>query len=229
MTQDPDAAPINPLPAAVVILALPIVLVELALIAGAEGIVGGPEAVGWRLAALEGYGFVPALFDYATQTGRLVVWDAVSLLTYPFVHLSFLHMVMVLVFLLALGKLVGEVMGSPAVFAIFFGSAVVGALVLALLTDSNVSARRRLPGGLWPHRGLHLCPPRPPDRRRLRRAPGLHAHWRPPLHPARLRHPLRHRPRLDRRGGGGSRPVSSSRRFSSPVAGRGSSTGCANR
>ncbi|MEM6823592.1 MAG: rhomboid family intramembrane serine protease [Pseudomonadota bacterium] len=136
MSQDPDAAPINPLPAAVVILALPIVLMEFAFIAGAEGFLGGPEAVGWRLSALKSYGFIPAVFDAASQTGRWSLAVVLPLLSYSFIHLSFMHMVMVLVFLLALGKLVGEVMGSRAVFAIFFGSAIAGGLALALLTDS---------------------------------------------------------------------------------------------
>lgn len=143
MSHDPDAAPINPLPAAVVILALPIVLVELWIGAGVQGYVGGPAAVGWRIDALERFGFVPALFDYMVETGRWTLPDLARFLTYPFVHFGFMHMVMVLVFLLALGKLVGEVMGSRSVFAIFFVSAVAGALVLGLVTDGQ----RPLAGG----------------------------------------------------------------------------------
>ena len=142
-SSDPDAAPINPLPAAVIVLALPMVLVELALLAGAEGLVGGPAAVGWRIGILERWAFVPALFDWMVETGRWGVPDLARFVTYPFVHLGFLHMVMVLVFLMALGKLVGEVMGNAAVFAMFFVSAIAGALVLGLVTESP----RPLAGG----------------------------------------------------------------------------------
>ena len=135
MTSDPDAPPINPLPAGVVLLALPMVFVEIAFLAGTEGFVGGPAAVGWRLDAIESYGFFAILFDVMAQSGRWVPAELLRFLTYPFVHWGFVHMVMVLVFLLALGKMVGEVMGSFAVIAIFFGSAVLGALLYAVVTN----------------------------------------------------------------------------------------------
>lgn len=136
MHQDPNAPPVNPLPAAVVILALPIVLVELILAAGAQGFVGGNAGIGWRLTTLQEFGFVPAIFDLALETGRLTPGDILDFVTYPFVHLSFMHTVMVLVFLLAIGKFVGEVMGSKAVIVIFFAASIFGALVLAALTNS---------------------------------------------------------------------------------------------
>ena len=143
MMSDHDAPPINPLPVAVVLLALPMVIVEIAFLAGTEGFIGGPAAVGWRLDAIESYGFFAILFDMMAESGRWLPGELLRFVTYPFVHLGFVHMVMVLVFLLALGKMVGEVMGSPAVMAIFFGSAVIGALVFALLT----SEMRPLVGG----------------------------------------------------------------------------------
>lgn len=143
MTSDPDAAPINPLPPAVILLALAIVAVELIFQAGAQGFVGGPEGIGWRLRGVEGFGFTPVVFDHMVGTGRWSLDGLARLVTYPFIHFGFTHLVMVLVFLLALGKMVGEVFGSRAVFVIFFGSAVVGALVLALLTNSE----RPLAGG----------------------------------------------------------------------------------
>lgn len=137
MEQDPDASPINPLPPAVILLALPMVLVELWLSAGAHGLVGGPEAIGWRLEALQKYGFVPWVFDWMAESGRWRAAHLVTLVTYPFLHYGFTQMLMGLVFLLALGKLVGEAMGSRAVWAIFFASAVAGALALGLATHSR--------------------------------------------------------------------------------------------
>lgn len=143
MTSNPDASPVNPLPPAVIILALAIVLPEVIFLAGAQGLAGGPEGVGWRLRGIEAYAFVPAEFDHMAATARWSLGELSRFLTYPFVHFGFTHVLMVLVFLLALGKMVGEVFGSRAVFVIFFGSAVFGALVLALVTGSE----RPLAGG----------------------------------------------------------------------------------
>lgn len=146
MSSDPDSAPINPLPAAVILLALPMVFVEIAFLAGQQGFVGGPAAVGWRLAAIERFGFFVPLLDYALESGRWDVAIVARLFTYPFVHWGFTHMLMVLVFLLALGKLVGDVFGSFAVLAIFFVSSILGALVFTVLTDAQQPLAGGYPG-----------------------------------------------------------------------------------
>ncbi len=135
MNSDPDAAPINPLPVAVIILALPIVLAELAFVAGSNGYFGGADAVGWRLEWIQNLAFVSPIFDLMIETGRWPPEHLMRFVTYPFVHWSFVHMLMVLVFLLALGKMVGDVFGSLPLVAIFFGSAVFGALAFALITN----------------------------------------------------------------------------------------------
>ena len=49
--QDHNAPPLNPLPAIVWVLALPIIAMEVVLAAGAGGLVGGPAAIGWRIEA----------------------------------------------------------------------------------------------------------------------------------------------------------------------------------
>ncbi|NNF72696.1 MAG: rhomboid family intramembrane serine protease [Rhodobacteraceae bacterium] len=135
VSSDPDASPVNPLPLSVVILALPIVFVELALVAGAEGFVGGPDAVGWRLSAMQDYAFFGPVFDLMLELGRFPPEHLMRFVTYPFVHVGFTHMLMVMVFLLALGKMAGEVLGAISVLVLFFSSAIVGALVFALATD----------------------------------------------------------------------------------------------
>ncbi|MEL6517458.1 MAG: rhomboid family intramembrane serine protease [Pseudomonadota bacterium] len=135
MSSDPNAPPINPLPTAVILLALPIVLAELVLAAGAQGFVGGAEGVGWRLMALQEYAFFGPVFDLMLEAWQWPLEHVARFVTYPFVHVGFTHMIMVLVFLLALGKMVGEVFSSLAVFVIFFASAILGALIFALVTD----------------------------------------------------------------------------------------------
>lgn len=135
MDSDPNASPINALPVSVVILALPVVLVELVFQVGAQGFVGGPEAVGWRLNAVQDYGFFAEVFQEMLNRGLYPPEHLLRFLAYPFVHWSMTHAIMVLVFLLALGKLTGDVFGTLSVYSIFFGSALGGAVVYWLIAN----------------------------------------------------------------------------------------------
>jgi membrane associated rhomboid family serine protease len=135
MTNPYNESPFNALPPVVVALALPILAVELLLGAGARGFLGGPGAVGWRLDALRDYAFFGPVLEAMIGTGRWPASEVSRFVTYPFVHYGFTHMLMVIVFLLALGKMVGEVFSAVAVVAIFFASAVAGALAFTFLTD----------------------------------------------------------------------------------------------
>jgi membrane associated rhomboid family serine protease len=129
-----NESPFNALPPVVVALALPIVAVELLLGAGARGLVGGPAAVGWRLDALRDHAFFGPVLHAMIEAGRWPLSELARFVTYPFVHYGFTHMLMVIVFLLALGKMVGEVFSAFAVLVIFFASAIVGALAFTFLT-----------------------------------------------------------------------------------------------
>jgi rhomboid protease GluP len=136
--QDHNAPPINPLPPVVVILAVIIFGVELVLSAGATGLVGGPAATGWRLAAIETFGFYQPIFQWMLDRHAVKAEYLMRFLTYPFIHGTFTHAVFVLVFLLALGKLVGEVLSNWAVLVVFFGAAIVGALVYGFTWETRV-------------------------------------------------------------------------------------------
>jgi membrane associated rhomboid family serine protease len=129
-----NESPFNALPPVVVALALPILAVELVLGAGARGLMGGPAAVGWRLDALRDYAFFGPVLEAMIETGRWPLPEVARFVTYPFVHYGFTHMLMVMVFLLALGKMVGEVFSATAVVVIFFASAIAGALAFTVLT-----------------------------------------------------------------------------------------------
>lgn len=135
MSDPNDVSPINSVPPVVVGLALGIFAVELMLSAGARGFVGGPEAIGWRLEAIREFSFFSQVLESMFETGRWTLPDAARFVTYPFVHYGFTHVLMVIVFLLALGKMVGELFGGLAVLAIFFASSIFGALVYAGLTS----------------------------------------------------------------------------------------------
>ncbi len=135
MKSSHEESPFNALPPIVVALALLIFGVEVIFQAGARGFVGGPDAVGWRIDGIQEYAFSGVIFDWMAETGRWSFEHLKRFVTYPFIHHSFTHALMVIVFLLALGKMVGEVFGTFAVLAVFFLSAMAGALAYALLLD----------------------------------------------------------------------------------------------
>ena len=64
MQHDQNAAPLNPLSPAVWAIALPMIAMEVVLSLGAAGFVGGPEAIGWRLDAVQRFAYSP---DYMRQ------------------------------------------------------------------------------------------------------------------------------------------------------------------
>ena len=121
-----DPSPVNPLPPVVLVLFLVIFGIEAVVTAAEGGWIGGPEAVGWRLALIRDYGFSPEIFAWMWETSQFPSEHLLRFLTYPFLHLSFVPMIIGSVIFLAMGKLVGEVIGHFAVFAIFFGASVIG-------------------------------------------------------------------------------------------------------
>lgn len=133
MQRDHSAPPLNPLPPVVWALSLPMIAMEIVVNLGTRGLVGGPEAIGWRLDALERFAYSPDLMRAMIANDQWPLNGLMRLVTYPFVHMSFTHALFVIVILLALGKMVGEVFRAWAVLAVFFGAAVVGALVYTAL------------------------------------------------------------------------------------------------
>ena len=126
---------VNPLPPAVVALFLVLMGIEAAFNLGTRGLVGGPGAVGWRLAAVQSYAFSGEIFDWMWETNRWPVEHLIRFVSYPFVSGSFTQALFGGVILLAMGKMVGEVFGGAAMLAIFFLSAIGGALAYAVLLD----------------------------------------------------------------------------------------------
>lgn len=129
--------PVNPIPPVVLLIALPIVLLETAFQLGSQGLAGGPSAVGWRLAALRDWGFAPAILDWMIANNRWPPRELARFVTYPFIQGGFTQTLFVLVFLLALGKMVAEVFRPWAVVAVFLGSAIGGALVFGLALSGS--------------------------------------------------------------------------------------------
>ena len=135
MSSDDHMQPLfNALPPAVAALALALFSVEVVLWLASEGIIGGPSGVAWRRDAALQFGFPGTMLGYFEQSGTWLTAETRRFVTYPFVHFGFVHAMFVIVFLLALGKLVGEVFGNLSVLIVFFGCALVGALAYALIT-----------------------------------------------------------------------------------------------
>lgn len=137
MSHDPDASPFNSVPPVIVALALAILFVEIALWGASRGLLGGAGGVGWRASAVQSYAFYGPILDYMIEIGSFNLHDIGRFLTYSFIHASFTHVLFVLVFVLALGKMVAETVSPLAAIVVFFGSAAVGALAYAALTNDT--------------------------------------------------------------------------------------------
>ncbi|MFK7752360.1 MAG: rhomboid family intramembrane serine protease [Sedimentitalea sp.] len=133
MNSEPIEPAVNPLPPAVSALFVIIVGIECIFQLGTRGIVGGPEAVGWRLQALQSYAFSADIVAWMWETGRWPLDQTVRFVSYPFVHASFTQALFSGVILLAMGKMVAEVFGTAAMLVIFFASAIGGALVYTIV------------------------------------------------------------------------------------------------
>ncbi len=138
MSSNPNVSPVNPLPPVVVALALVMFVVELTFNLGARGLIGGPQAVGWRVAAMRDYAPSGDLVNWMIEVWRFPPEILLRFLTYPFIHVNFTHMIFACVLLLALGKFVGEVFRWWALLLVFFGSAIIGAVVYGLFIGTSV-------------------------------------------------------------------------------------------
>ena len=150
MKDNLNAPPLNPLPMVVWVLALPIIAMEVVLNLGSRGVVGGPQAIGWRIDAVQRFAFVPDLMREMMATGQYPLEGLARLITYPLVHGTFTHATFVVVMLLALGKMVGEIFQWWAVLVVFFGATVIGAVAYSLVPEMHAA----LIGGYPPVYGL---------------------------------------------------------------------------
>ena len=137
--------PINPLPPVVWLLAAPIIVTEIIFALGNTGILG-PQAIGWRYQMLAQLGFDPVDFRHMVGLQAWSVQGIARLFSFSFVHLSLTHAAMVVVFILALGKFVGEVFAGWAVAVVFLGASLIGALLYAALPFSQVMLVGGYPG-----------------------------------------------------------------------------------
>jgi len=130
---DLNAPPINPLPVIVWLLTLPLIAMEVVLSLGQGGLVGGPQAIGWRLQGMQMLAFSPDLMRELWATSQYPLNGLHRLITYPLVHANFTHALFAIVILLAIGKMVGEVFRWWAVLVVVLVSSAVGAVAYTLV------------------------------------------------------------------------------------------------
>lgn len=133
----PIVSPVNPVSPVVVALFIAMIGVECAFYLGAKGLIGGPGAIGWRLGAMQTYGFSGVVFDWMVAHNQWPVEHVMRFVSYPFVHGGFSQALFAGVLLLAMGKFVGEVFAQWAVLVVFIGSGAGGAAIWAFLLNDN--------------------------------------------------------------------------------------------
>jgi rhomboid protease GluP len=134
--EDHNVSPFNALPPVVVALAVVIAGLEGMFQLATSGFLGGQGGVGWRLAAMQDFAVLDEVADWMLANGRFPPDQLLRFLTYPLIHGGFVHAAFVVVFILAIGKMVAEVFSPLAFVAIFWVSAVFGALAYVLFLDS---------------------------------------------------------------------------------------------
>lgn len=127
--------PVNPLPPVVVALFLMIAGIEGAFWLGEQGVIGGDSAIGWRMGAIQKYAFSGEIVDWMVRNRTFPAEHAIRFVTYGFVHVSFTQALFACVFLLALGKAVGDVFGGPATLFVYLASGIGGAAIYWLVLN----------------------------------------------------------------------------------------------
>lgn len=131
-----NVSPFNALPPVVTALAMVIFGLEVMFQAATAGLLGGQGGVGWRIAAFEDFAVLDQVWAWMVENRTYPGEHLLRFVTYPLIHQGFVHAAMVVVFILALGKMVAEVYSALAFVAVFWVSAVVGALGYVVFMDS---------------------------------------------------------------------------------------------
>lgn len=131
-----SVSPFNALPPVVVALSAVIFGLEVLFQAAGAGFLGGQGGVGWRLDAIRDYGIFDEIARYMWVNGIWPASELLRLVTYPLIHTGFAHAAFVVVFILAIGKMVAEVFSPLAFVVLFLGSAIAGAVGFVVLMNS---------------------------------------------------------------------------------------------
>ncbi len=143
-------SPINALPPVIIGLSFSIVVIECVFQLANQGIIGGPRGVGWRLEAIENYGFSAAILDRVLVNGDYSFDMLKRFVTYPFINVDLTQVAFCVALTLALGKFTAEYYGGLKILFVYLLTSIVGAIVFGLLVSTNYP----LLGGFTPVYGL---------------------------------------------------------------------------
>lgn len=146
----PPESPFNAIPPVIIALTLLILAIEAVFQMANAGLIGGPRGVGWRLAAIQEYGFSGAVMDRVVERGDYSFDMLKRFFTYAFINVQLTQVAFAAGLTLALGKFVGEYYGGAKVLLIYLFTAVFGAVVYGVIVEGNFP----LLGGFTPVYGL---------------------------------------------------------------------------
>lgn len=139
MSDLPGESPLNPIPPVVMSLFLVLLVIEVLFNLAAQGLIGGPQGVGWRVGAISEYGFSPAVWDRVAGRGDYSYDLIKRFVTYAFVHGSFTQALFGGALLLALGKFVGDVFHPVAVLVVVGFATVAGAVIYGMTAPATTA------------------------------------------------------------------------------------------
>jgi Rhomboid family len=131
-----NASPVNPVPPVALILAAPIVLIELVLQLAEAGLIGGPDAIGWRIKLVQEFAFFDTIWEAMLQTRHVQpdwIW---RFFTYPFISSNFGEAMVGSVIVLGVATYLGKRFGPHKILLGFFGPTAVAAVAYGLAGDA---------------------------------------------------------------------------------------------
>ncbi|WP_127108855.1 rhomboid family intramembrane serine protease [Pararhodobacter zhoushanensis] len=137
LLRDLNSSPINPLPGVVWLLVLAVLGVEAVLSAAGYGLIGGPQGVGWRLSAIQRFGFSSGIQGWMLETRQFPPQHLLRYVTFPFIHGSPMHALFGVVLLAALGKMVGERFGALRFLVLALVVPIVAAAIFGLILGDD--------------------------------------------------------------------------------------------
>lgn len=147
MSQRMNESPLNPLPAVVWLLAMPVIASEAVFLLGRLGLIGGAEGIGLRMEGILMSAYIAEFSEGMWSMGAIDWGQIHRLVAYPFVNGSFMQALFVLAFTLALGNMIARAFRPWAVIALYLGSAAGGALIYTFIAPSLPGRAAPLIGG----------------------------------------------------------------------------------
>jgi rhomboid protease GluP len=135
--RDLTAPPMNPLPPLIWLVLLAMALIEAVLWLAGQGFVGGPQGLGWRMEVIQRFAFSAEVQAWMLETHRAPVDHLWRYISFSFLHGQPAQAALSLVLLAAMGKFVGERLGTVRLAVLLVVPPIVGAAVFGLVMASD--------------------------------------------------------------------------------------------